>query len=221
VAERTATAERPRRPRLVLADDQVLLLEALAKLLEPEFEVVRCVTDGRALVQAATDLCPEAVVLDLSMARTGGLDAARRIRQRRPGIKMVCITAHDDGALAAEASRAGVSAFVPKSVASAELVRAIRLSLAGGSYRSPTRARPHAGRHSRAVSAPAPATGPLTPREQEVLRLIAQGSTMKEAGAALGITARTVAFHKYRVMRSFCLHSTAEFVRFAIERKLV
>ena len=184
-----------KKPRVLIADDQVLLLDAFERLLEGAYEIVGKVADGRELVRAALELKPDAVVADVSMPELNGLEAARQILARLPGTRIVLLTVHEDEALAADALRSGVSGFVVKRSAAGELQQALRAALAGAKY--------------------------LTPREREVLQLLAEGCTMKEIGARLGITARTVAFHKYQLAEKLGLQSMAELVRFAIENHLV
>jgi DNA-binding NarL/FixJ family response regulator len=206
-------------PRLLLADDHALLLEAFRRLLEPEFAVVGGITDGHQLVEAALELRPDAVILDISMPGLNGLKAGHQILQQLPHTRLVFLTMHDDPALAAEAFRIGGSGYVLKTAAPAELLQAIRAALGGGAYVSPSLAGTEAESHQRRVADVAPDDA-LSPREREVLRLLAQGHTMKEAAAALGIATRTVAFHKYRIMRTLSLRSSAELLYYAIKRRI-
>jgi len=206
------------KPRILIADDHVLLLDAFERLLEGAYEIVGKVADGRELVRAALALRPDAVVADVSMPELNGLEAARQILAQRPGIRIVLLTVHEDEVLATDALRAGVSGFVVKRSAAGELTQALHEALAGRQYLTPL-----------VAAAPAPAgtaeegslAGRLTPREREVLQLLAEGHTMKEVGARLGITARTVAFHKYQLAAKLGARSTADLVRFALEHRLV
>ena len=206
--------------RLLLADDHDLLLEAFRRLLEPEFTVLGGVTDGEALVKAALELRPDAVLSDIAMPRLSGLQAARRIHDRAPAIRFIFLTMHDDPELAAEAFRAGASAYVLKSSPVQDLLLAIRTVLAGRTYLSPSLTRPIADPPNRRAGDVSDAQ-PLSPRGREVLRLLAGGRTMKETAATLGITPRTVAFHKYRIMQQLSLRSSAELVQFAVRRRIV
>jgi DNA-binding NarL/FixJ family response regulator len=206
-------------PRLLLADDHALLLEAFRRLLEPEFAVVGAITDGHQLVEAALELRPDVVVLDISMPGLNGLKAGSQVLQQLPNTRLVFLTMHDDPALAAEAFRIGGSGYVLKTAAPGELLQAIRAALGGGAYVSPGLAGSEGESHHRRVADVAPDDA-LSPREREVLRLLAQGQTMKEAAAALGITTRTVAFHKYRIMRTLSLRSSAELLYYAIKRRI-
>lgn len=209
----------PPRARLVLGDDHLLLLDAFRKLLEPEFTVVRTVADGYALIAAAAELHPDAVVCDVSMPGLSGLEAGKRIRERHPTIRVLYLTMHSDPALAGEAMNAGGAAYVLKSSTASELVTALRSALAGGTYLDPALAAERPALLKRAADAVEHIR--LSPREQHVLQLLAEGRTMKEVAGALGITARTVAFHKYRLMRELSVHSSAELVQFAVRRRLV
>ena len=211
------------RPRVLLADDHGLLLEAFTRLLEPEFTVVGRAVDGRALVRAALELRPDVVVADVSMPELNGLEAGRQIRQALPQVRLVFLTVNEDPELAAEAFRVGASGFVVKSSAASELSQAIRDALAGRRYLTPR----VAGGALRALPPPAAPGSPaatldrLSPREREVLQLVAEGRSMKEIGARLGITTRTVAFHKYRLMDKLAVRSTAELVQVAARHRLV
>jgi DNA-binding NarL/FixJ family response regulator len=206
--------------RILLADDHALLLEAFQRLLEPEFEVVGCVADGAQLVDEAQRLTPDVVVTDVSMPRLGGLEAARRLRNCLPGSQIVFLTVSEDAHLAAEAFRIGASAWVLKASTATELVEAVHAALDGRRYLTPL----VAGGDIDALPPPSVVTNPvelLTPREREVVQLLAEGRSMKQAAAALGITARTVAFHKYRAMKSLAIETSAELVGFAVRHKLL
>lgn len=205
--------------RIILGDDHLLLLEALRTLLEPEFDVVRLVADGEALVAAAAELRPDAIVCDLSMPGLSGLAAGRRILQQQPHVRLVCLTMHCDPALATEALRAGASAYVLKASASAGLRTALRIALAGGTYRDPLLGSERPPVLKRAADADR--LEHVSPREREVLCLLAAGSTMKQVAARLGIATRTVAFHKYHLMRILSARSSAELVQYAVKRRIV
>lgn len=208
------------RPRVLLADDHKLLLEAFQKLLEPEFEVVGTVTDGRSLLATAPTLQPDVIVVDISMPLLNGMEAARRLKQSLPTVKLVFLTMNQDVTLAAEAFNLGASAFVVKSSAASELRTAIQMALRGKTYMTPLLgeekpeelARRRRRRHR----------GPdLTERQREILQLLAEGHSMKQVAAALDIAVRTVAFHKYRLMEQLQIKSSAELVQYAIKHRLV
>ena len=209
----------PARARVLLADDHVLLLEAFRRMLEPAVEVVGAVADGAALVEQALLLEPDLVVADVSMPRMNGLEAARRLRGDLPGTRVVFLTVNEDPQMAAEAFALGASGYLLKCSTATELNDAIRAVLAGRRYLS----KRLAGGDPDALPAAAAADRPLeqlTLRERDVLKLLAEGLTMKEIGAQLGIATRTVAFHKYRMMESLGLRSSAELVSFAVENRL-
>ena len=207
------------RARVLLADDHVLLLEAFRRMLEPEVEIVGAVADGAALVEQALALEPDLVVADVSMPRMNGLEAARRLRGELPGTRVVFLTVNEDPQMAAEAFALGASGYLLKSSTATELHDAIRAVLAGRRYLS----KRLAGGDPDALPAAATADRPLeqlTLRERDVLKLLAEGLTMKQIGSELGIATRTVAFHKYRMMESLGLRTSAELVSFAVENRL-
>lgn len=208
-----------KRPRVLLADDHTLLLDAFRKLLEPHCTVVGAVTDGRALVEAAVRLKPEVIVLDVSMPLLNGLDAAIQVRKKAPGAKLVFVTMSDDPDLAAEAFRIGASGFLLKNSAATELLEAIREAADGRAYVSSRATR---GMVDSFLKAPQPGgRKALTPRQREVLQLLAEGRTMKEVAAVLKLTPRTVAFHKYRLMKSLGVRSNAQLVQYALKKGIV
>ena len=207
------------RPRLLLADDHDLILAALHQLLEREFTVLRGVTDGEALVAAALELRPDVVLCDVTMPRLSGFQATQQVRQRLPQVRFIFLTMHEDPELAAEAFRVGASAYILKSSPASELLHAIRTVLAGGSCPQKVQA-PAKRPANRRITDVCQAEN-LSPREREVVRLVAGGRTMKEAAAALGITPRTVAFHKYRIMEQLKIKSSAELVHYAVKHHIV
>ncbi|MBI4161189.1 MAG: response regulator transcription factor, partial [Acidobacteria bacterium] len=200
------------RPSVLLADDHRIVLEGLKTLLEREFEVVGAVEDGRALVAAAKDLDPDVIVVDVSMPILNGIEAAHQIRKAGSRAKILFLTMHPDATYAARAYEAGASGYVLKHSASAELVEAIREALRGKVY------------FSARIAAEAPrmkALHELTPRQREVLQLVAEGRSAKEIGKILHISSRTAEFHKYRIMHELNLQSSAEMVQFAIRHGIV
>jgi DNA-binding NarL/FixJ family response regulator len=205
-------------PRVVIADDHTLIVEAFKKLLEPACQVIATVTDGRALLTAAQDLRPDVIVLDVTMPLLNGLDAARAIKKMDASIKLVFVTVNEDPDVAAQAFRSGGSAYVLKRSASAELTTAIHEVTRGRSYLTPlvtadvVRALMHG---------PELDHKELTTRQCEVLQLLAEGKSMKEAGDILHISTATVAFHKYRIMEQLRIKTSAELIRFAVQNHLV
>jgi DNA-binding NarL/FixJ family response regulator len=210
----------PRRPRVLLADDHTMLLDAFRRLLEPQCEIVGTASDGRALVALATKTDPEVVVLDISMPRLNGMEAAAQLRRMLPGVKVVFLTVNEDPEVAAEAIRLGASAFLLKSSASAELISAIEMALAGKTYITPliTKGKPLGVFLSDSAR---PGADKLTARQREVLQLLAEGLSMKEAGDILKLTPRTVAFHKYTMMETLGFKTGAELVQYAVEHHIV
>lgn len=208
------------RPRVLLADDHQLLLEALARLLEPACEVVGRVTDGRALLEAADRLHPDVVVTDVSMPGVDGMQAARQLIAAHPEVRVVVLTMHDDPYLAAEAFALGASGFLLKNSAGAELLHAVREALQDGTYLTPLIAGGDLAALERLTDDRSPVER-LSPREKEVLVALAEGLGMKQVGARLGITPRTVAFHKYRLMKTINASSNAELVQFAMRHRLL
>lgn len=207
------------RPRILIADDHVLLLDAFERLLGGAYEIVGKAADGRELVRLALALRPDAVVADVSMPELNGLEAARQILASLPRTRIVLLTVHEDEVLAADAFRAGVAGFAVKRAAAGELQQALREVLAGRRFLTPLVADGDA-RSLAQRAGEGSLFDRLTPREREVLQLLAEGRTMKEIGARLGITARTVAFHKYQAGKKLGLRTTAELVRFALEHRL-
>jgi DNA-binding NarL/FixJ family response regulator len=204
------------RPRILLADDHTILLDAFKALLESEFDVVGAVTDGRALVAECARLNPDVVVLDISMPLLNGLDAGRQIKSERRSVKLIYLTMNPEPRLAAEALRLGASGYVLKSSAATELTQAIREALKGRSYITPLIAGDVVGSLIEAREAPA-----LTFRQREVLQLLAEGRSMKEVGNILNVAPRTVAFHKYRMMEQLRLKTSAELIQFAVKQGVV
>ena len=209
------------RPRVLLADDHRLVAEGIRSLLEPEFELVGVVEDGRALVDAARELRPDVIVADVSMPRLNGIDALAVLKSEDPAVRVVFLTMHREVAYARRALDAGALGFVLKHAAPAELVTAVRAALSGQTYLPPAlagevledmRNRPDAADH--------PSTS-LTPRQREVLHLLAEGRTAKEIAKDLEISVRTVEYHKYRMMETAEVSTVAQLIRFAVKHGIV
>ncbi len=208
------------RRRVLLADDHTLLLEAFEKLLEPEYTVVGAVSDGRALLSAAAELKPDVIVLDIAMPLLNGLDAARQLKKTMPAIKLIFLTMNEDPNVANEAFRAGASGYLLKTSAASELSKAIKEVLCGRSYVTPVITQ---GMVDSFIRQPGDDRGApkLTPRQREVLQLLAEGRSMKEAAKILNVTPRTVAFHKYRMMEQLNLKNNADLIQFALRKNIV
>jgi DNA-binding NarL/FixJ family response regulator len=208
-----------KRPRVLLADDHGLLLEAFEKLLESQCEVVGKVSNGRELLTVAPELQPDVIVLDISMPQLNGLDAGRHLKKVLPDAKLIYLTVHEDRDLAEECMRIGASGYLLKGSAASELFEAIRCAVEGESYITPLPSN-KATAAGQMLQTP-PTTSKLTPRQGEVLKLLAEGHSMKQAARRLQVTPRTVAFHKYRIMEEHGLKSSAELVQFAIKLGIV
>jgi DNA-binding NarL/FixJ family response regulator len=209
------------RSRILIADDHNLMAELCKRLLEPEFDVVGVFTNGRALVRAAGELKPDVVVLDIAMPILNGLDAGRQMKQMLPALKLVYLTMNTDVTLAAEAFRRGASGYLLKTCAAADLVRAVRDVLRCRTYLSPAlsvdtlnflRTKPNKVIDESEL---------LTPRQREVLQLLAEGRAMKEVGAILRMSTRTVAYHKYRIMEVLSVRCSTELVKYAVRNHIV
>jgi len=208
------------RPRVLLADDHQMLVDALKPILEPRYEVVGAVSDGRELLKAAARLQPDVVVLDIAMPLLNGLDAARHLKATMPKAKLIFMTMNEDPDLVGEAFRAGASAFLLKQAAAFELTDAIERVLKGGSYVTPRASEGQAKISLRDPRAREHVTEP-TPRQREVIQLLAEGCSMKEVASILRITKRTVAAHKYAVMDLLQLKTNADLVQYAIKHRII
>jgi DNA-binding NarL/FixJ family response regulator len=204
----------------MLADDHTILVEAFLKLLEPNFQVVGTVSDGRALLESAQELNPDVIVADIGMPLMNGLEAGRRLKQLMPSVKLIFLTMNEDPAIAAEAMRSGASGYLLKSSAATELIRSIQLVAKGRTYITPQIAR---GMEKVFINDPRPKhrAKDLTPRQREVVALLAEGKSMKEVASVLNVTPRTVAFHKYRIMADLNIRTTADLIQFAIKARIL
>jgi DNA-binding NarL/FixJ family response regulator len=209
------------RPRILIADDHNLVAELCKKLLEPEFEVVGVVDNGRTLVQAAAELKPEVIVVDIAMPILNGLDAGQRVKESSPAVKLVYLTMNSDPELAAEAFRRGAAAYLLKTCAASELVIAVRNVVRGKTYLSTTLTKNTVSNLGRQHRKLVDENARLTERQREVLQLLAEGKVMKEVGGILNMTTRTVAFHKYRIMEVLGAKSSAELVRYAVRNHII
>ena len=191
-----------------------MFAEGLASLLEDDFELVGIVSDGRALVEEATRLSPEVIVVDISMPVINGLDAIRQLKQTGSPAKVLFLTMHADARLLSEAFRCGALGYVLKQSAGEDLVFAIREVIAGRRYITPTIAEEWKESKSTVVESK---HFNLTPRQREVLTLLSAGHTMKEIATQLGISTRTAESHKYEMMADLGVETTAELIQYAIK----
>ena len=205
-----------RRPRILIADDHTIVAEGLIKLLSRRFDVVATVADGTALIEAAERLRPDVIVADLNMPAVSGLEALEQLKKRGLASKFVILTMQRDASIAARAMRAGASAFLLKQSAGIELINAIDEVLNGRTYLTPA----VTGDILAALDEKRDDEVHITPRQRDVLRLIVDGRRMKEIGAILELSTRTVETHKYEMMRALGVESTAELVALAVKRGL-
>jgi len=209
-----------RLPRAILADDHTLVAEALHGLIAAQFDVVATVADGHALLASALALKPDVIVVDVAMPLLNGLEACRQLKQKMPAVKLVFLTMNEDPELAVEGMKSGASGYVLKKSAASELLQAMQAALRGKSYITPQIARgmqesfirnPQGRSHTRS----------LTARQREVVQLLAEGKSMKEAASVLNVAPRTVAFHKYRVMQDLGFKTSADLIQYAIKSRIV
>jgi DNA-binding NarL/FixJ family response regulator len=214
-----ARVARLERPRVLIAEDHTLVAAAFQKLLEPEFEVVGTAGDGEELLRMARARKPDVVLLDLYMPGVSGFDAGPDLKAALPGVKIVVVTVNDNGKTADEALRTWASGYVLKRSMGPELSRAVRTVLRGDKYVTPALEKALTEARFEAIGKKAGRV--LSTRERQVLQLLAGGCTMKEAAAILHVTARTVAFHKYRIMREFGVKTNTQLLQFAIKERVV
>jgi len=207
-----------KKPRVLMADDHSLILAGLRKLVEVECDVVGTVEDGRALVAAAQKLRPDLILLDISMPLLNGLDAARQLTKLVPESKVIILTMHASPTYATEAFQAGASGYLLKRSAVSELSQAIKSVLQGQQYLTPLITKdvldsvfkPSTGKRGK------PASTALTPRQREVLQLVAEGRGTKEIATILSVSVKTVEFHRSRIMQQLDIHTTADLTKYAI-----
>jgi DNA-binding NarL/FixJ family response regulator len=207
------------KPKVAIVDDHTVLVQAIGRLLDSEYDVVGSYGDARTFLADVPRISPDVVILDVSMPSMNGLEVARELHRRAPAMKVVFLTMNEDADVAAEAFRIGASGYVLKRGTASELVTAVREVMNGRFYVTPLVTRDllgtlethHSGRQPRQ----------LTGRQREVLRLLAEGRSMKQAAAVLNVSARTIAFHKYRMMQQLHANSTAALIQIAVRERLV
>ena len=204
-----------KRIRILLADDHTMICDGFRKLLEPEYEVVGTVGDGRALLRAAGELKPDLVVVDISMPLLNGLDAARQLKKQVPRLKLIFLTMNADPDVASEALRTGASGYLLKNSPGDELIKAVRTVMRGMSYITP---QIRQAMEESFIEDPKALNRRrhLTPRHSEIVQMLAEGRTPKEIASILDISVRTVRFHKYEIMKELGITSNAELVQYAI-----
>lgn len=209
-----------RRVRVLLADNFLMTLDGLTKLLEADYDVVDKVTDGNALFASAAENVPDVVILDMSIRSLNPFEAVRRLRKLLPKVHTVLLSPTEEPELIREAMQAGVSAFLPKTSPGGELLKALSEVLGGQKYITP-KVTTVILNTMESPPEKISAVYRLTGRQREVLQLVAQGKTMKEAATIMGVTPRTVAFHKYRVMEILRAKTSADLVQFAVKHNIV
>jgi DNA-binding NarL/FixJ family response regulator len=210
-----------KKTRVLLADDHKILLEGLKSLLEGEFEVVGSVEDGRALVDQAATLHPDVIVADISMPQLNGIEAARQIKKADKNIKIVFLTMHPDATYAANAFEVGASGFVLKHSAPSELITAIHEAMKGKTYVTPLIAGDLIHTYQEWGSPQKDLFKKISPRQREILQLLAEGKSGKEIASILDISTRTVEHHKYRMMEQLNIKTSAELVQYAIKHGII
>jgi len=208
------------RPRILLADDHVLLLDAFSSLLETHYEIIGLASDGREMLSMASKLKPDVVVLDISMPNLNGFDAGEKLKKTRPEIKLIFLTVNEDPDMVAEAFRIGANGYLLKGSAGSELFLAIDAVLTGSNYVTPIIAK---GMINSFIKDPGgdKVHGSLSLRQREVLQLLAEGNTMKQVASTLNITPRTVAFHKYQIMSDLEIKTNSELIQYAVKLGIV
>jgi DNA-binding NarL/FixJ family response regulator len=209
------------RPKIIIADDHILVAEGLAKLLETEYDVIATVVDGHALVRTAIALRPQIIVTDVSMPLLNGLDAGGKVKKILPSVKLVFFTMNKDPDLAAEAFRRGASAYLLKTCTSTELMSSLRKVLEGSSYIPPALAKEMIDLLLHPEQRLVDQEDRLSHRQREVLQLLAEGMCHKQVANVLNMTARTVWFHKQRIYERLGLSSSAELVQYAVRNHII
>lgn len=209
-----------RRISILVADDHTMVCEGLKRMLEPDFEVIACVQNGRALVKAATEMKPDLVVVDVGMPMLNGLDAARELKKLMPRLKLIFLTMNPDPDIAGEALRVGASGYLLKNSEAEELLKAVRDAIRGTSYVTP---QIRVAMAESFIRDPKSLDRPkhLSARQQEVLQMLAEGRRMQEVADVLHISRRTVRFHKQQIMEELGIKSTAELVQYAIKHAMI
>ncbi len=208
-------------PRVLLADDHRMFVEGLRSLLAKEFELLEIVEDGVALIEAAKRLRPDVIIADITMPQLNGIEALIRLRTELPEVRVVFLTMHRDAAYARRAVAAGAMGFVLKHSAVEELLFALHAALEGRTFITPALTADVLRAIEKGPAGVADPVSAITPRQREILQLLAEGRSAKQIATALDISARTVEFHKYTLMESIGAKNTAELLHFAIRHGIV
>lgn len=209
------------RARVLLADDHVLVAEALKILLAEEFDLVGAVTDGHEMVKAAMALRPDVVVADITMPRLNGVEALAQLRHALPDVRVVFLTMHHDVAYARRALEAGALGYVLKHSAPAELILAVKAALQGRTFITPALAGEVLDAIKREGAGARDPVAALTARQREILQLIAEGHGTKEVAFRLGVSIKTVESHRAQIMKRLDIRDVPGLVRYAIRSGLV
>ncbi|MBL8038234.1 response regulator [Nitrospira sp. CMX1] len=215
------------KPRILIADDHLLVAEGIRKLLESEVEVLGVFSDGRALTKAVEETHPDLIIVDISLPLLNGLDAARQVKQFDPKVKILMLTMHADQVFVVEAFRLGVSGYVLKQSLAGELQQAVRELLKGNTYISPSVAQGLIEYMNRPAQVRQDETGEsgfdhsLSPRQREVLQLVAEGRSTKEIASILNVSTKTVEFHRTRIMKELGLKTRPELTKYAIANGII
>jgi DNA-binding NarL/FixJ family response regulator len=211
------------RTRVLIADDHVLVAEALQTLLSRDFDVVALVHDGRNLIDVVQATVPDVVLLDISMPVLNGLHAGERVKRDFPQIKIIYVTVSNDPEMMNESLARGGDGYVLKTAAPSELVTAIRCAMGGQRYVSAAFSASKSQPSPETLSSPngIPTPAELTDRQLDILQLLAEGRSMKEVASVLNLATRTVAFHKYRMMRRLNLHNDSQVVQYAVQHHII
>jgi DNA-binding NarL/FixJ family response regulator len=209
-----------KKPRILLADDHSLVLEGFRRILEEEYEIIGTAEDGRALLEVAERCKPHIVLLDISMPLLNGIDAARQLKKLLPDVKVIMVTMHADPAYLNEAFKAGAVGYLLKRSAGSELTQAIRSVLNGNYFVTPLLTKGLVNWAMGETPMPPVRQRALTPRQREVLQLVAEGKTVKEIAQLLNISPKTVEFHKSQIMEQLDLRTTAELTKYAMAHGL-
>ena len=210
-----------KKTRVLLADDHTIVAEGLVSLLETDFDLVGRVDNGRDLLKKAEELSPDVIVTDISMPLLNGIEALRQLKKARPDVRVVFLTVHADVSYITEAFRAGAAGYVLKQSAAEEPRSAIKAAHEGRTYLTPLITKDFLDNILNTGEGVDSVNVTLTPREREVLQLLAEGHAVKEIAAVLDISPRTVEFHKYNIMEKLGLRTTAELTQYAIKHGVV
>lgn len=210
-----------KKPRVLLADDHTFVLEGFKTLLEEHCELVASVEDGRALIEATVTLEPDLVILDISMPKLNGIEAAKKIKKQVPSVKLIFVTMHADMAYVDAAFRAGASGYLLKRSAATELMQAVRSVMHDKFYMTPLITKEVVTSFLKPTQTRLATSDDLTTRQHEILQLVAEGLSAKEIADQLKISHRTVEFHKTKIMEQLQVHSTSDLIKYAVAHGLV